>query len=46
VAAHDTAAGEPADRTGRIQSVDRAVALLRAVATMPAGDATLAALAA
>jgi DNA-binding IclR family transcriptional regulator len=46
VAAHDTAAGEPADRSGRIQSVDRAVALLRAVATMPAGDATLAALAA
>ena len=46
MAAHETTAGEPADRSGRIQSVDRAVSLLRAVATMPAGDATLAGLAA
>jgi DNA-binding IclR family transcriptional regulator len=36
---------EPLGRGGRIQSVDRAVALLRAVATATDGDATLQALA-
>ncbi len=46
MAAHETAAGEPAGRSGRIQSVDRAVSLLRAVATMPAATPTLAGLAA